>query len=455
MNHNNFVTYIRTLQFWQLRLKDKNPHQHIYISQKDIKCRFGIDSTSIQLLNDEKEIEVKKQTTKKGHSINLYRALKPGPINLGLLPTKNKEFAPLQRQMMNYLHDVSLPPESEATIYFKAFLEYRKYNIELFFIVDNFSKRVHTPVTSFKSELRTNILLRGQPTSSLDVATMQPLLLGKILYNEIGPNEFSNWINEGKDIYTMLQTITQLKDRNEGKEKFFEILFGKANNELSKMFNDANWIRWINEYKSKPDARNPHTIEKQYSNLAWLLQSTEVNIMAEIWQLLANEGIIFLSVHDEIIVRTKDLPKAKELFESVLKKYFTYFKLNQKIPLSEKSEKSEAENKQYISTENIEVESSTTQPTSATSEINVAPFNKPQHQPISWAQDVYDLITYFESIKLPIGPIKLNEATTINEPLKFIESHLFTTFNNDGNPIFEPYLNRVKELKICIENNNK
>ncbi|MBK7041529.1 MAG: hypothetical protein IPH46_13945 [Bacteroidetes bacterium] len=126
-----------------------------------------------------------------------------------------------------------------------------------FFIVDDFSKRVHTPITSFKSELRANIPLRGEVTSSLDVATMQPLLLGKILENEIGPNEFSNWINDGKDIYTMLQTIAKLKNRNEGKKKFFEILFGKANNELSKMFNDANWIRWINEYKNRPDDRNP------------------------------------------------------------------------------------------------------------------------------------------------------------------------------------------------------
>ncbi|MBK8330725.1 MAG: hypothetical protein IPL09_15010 [Bacteroidetes bacterium] len=416
MIHNDFITYIRTLQLWQLRLKDKNPHQHIYISQKIVKGRFGIDSTSIQFLIDDKEIEVKKQTTKKGHSINLYRALKRGPVNLGLLNTKNKEFAPLHRQMMNYLHDVSLPPESEATIYFKAFLEYRKYNIELFFIVDDFSKRVHTPITSFKSELRANILLRGEVTSSLDVATMQPLLLGKILENEIGPNEFSNWINDGKDIYTTLQTIAQLNNRDEGKKKFFEILFGKANNELSKMFNDANWIRWINEYKNRPDDRNPHTIEKQYSNLAWLLQSTEVNIMTEIWQIMANEGILFLSVHDEIIVRTKDLPKAKALFESVLKKYFSYFKLNEKIPFCEKSEKSEAENEQYISNEKIEAQSRTTHPTSATSEINVAPFNEPQHQPISWAQDVYDLITYFENITLPIGPIKLDEATTINAP---------------------------------------
>jgi len=38
-----------------------------------------------------------------------------------------------------------------------------------------------------------------------DVATMQPLLLGKILLSEIGSNEYSDWINYGKDIYIMLK----------------------------------------------------------------------------------------------------------------------------------------------------------------------------------------------------------------------------------------------------------
>jgi hypothetical protein len=159
---------------------------------------------------------------------------------------------------------------------------------------------------------------------------MQPVLLGAILKKNVGKNEFSEWIDEGKDIYIMLQKKMNLSTRDEAKKKFFEILFAHSNNELSRMFGNTNWITWINEFKSKPFEPNPHTLEKNHSNLAWLLQTYEVKLMKEVWHQLLNHGIKFLSVHDEVIVKQKDHQKALGIFQDVLSKELTFFKLSDK-----------------------------------------------------------------------------------------------------------------------------
>jgi hypothetical protein len=39
-NHNNFVTYIRTCQFWQLRIKNVDAKNSIHIPKKIIQERF-------------------------------------------------------------------------------------------------------------------------------------------------------------------------------------------------------------------------------------------------------------------------------------------------------------------------------------------------------------------------------------------------------------------------------
>jgi len=140
---------------------------------------------------------------------------------------------------------------------------------------------------------------------------MQPVLLGKILRSKIGDNEFSQWIEQGQDVYVMLQQAAKLETRDKGKKRFFEILFSPANSELVQLFGSANWIDWINEYKRKGDADNPHDKEKRHSSMARLLQTTEVRIMREIWQALNTAGLPFLSVHDEIICREQDRHQAE------------------------------------------------------------------------------------------------------------------------------------------------
>jgi hypothetical protein len=148
------------------------------------------------------------------------------------------------------------------------------------------------------------------------------------LYQNIGDNEFSNAINAGTDIYVMLQNKAGLNTRDEAKKVFYKMLFGRPSNELERLFEGANFIQWINWYKAQTDPRNPHNKEKPYSNLAFLLQTYEVNIMSEIWQNLAQKNIPFLTVHDEIIARQTDTHTVRTTIESVLNKHFKSYKLN-------------------------------------------------------------------------------------------------------------------------------
>lgn len=319
----NLLTLIRTHQLWQQRLK-KDTDDYVFISKKDLT----IYHSTIEKLQNEEKLSIIPKKTSSGLKANYYKALIPGSVNFNLLNPKGETLSSLHLKMMSYLLDVSLSNDSMTTPYFEAFLQYRHSNPQIFFTVDSFSNRVHTPITSLSRALRQNILLRGEETASLDVCTMQPLILGKILEAEIGENDFSNWINSGQDIYLILQNKINLENRKIAKEKFYAISYGKSNNELKNAFGDSIWINWINELKSKQLASNPHTHLKEHSNLAWMMQSMEVTILSKAWKAIAEFGIPFLTVHDEIITRKSDFIKTKEILSSILDLEFKYFNLS-------------------------------------------------------------------------------------------------------------------------------
>lgn len=327
-----FVTFIRTKQFMKNRLHGENDRDPVHINQKEITDRFFTWpkhnlKLEIQKLIDAGEISVSVEQLQNGYKQFMYCVLKPGAINLTLLKPKQIKFDKITTIMKQHLNSVSLPTDAPRTDYFAFFLKHKDNYPDYFFTVDDFAGRVHTPVSSFHKEYRPNILITNEITASIDIATMQPLLLGKILKNEIGANEYSNWIDQGKDIYIMIQQAAGLETRDHAKKKFFEILFGKPNNGLANLLGNGGWITWINEYKSKPEPLNPKG-SKVYNNLAWLLQTYEVRIMRKIWNKLMTTNIVFLSVHDEIICRQTDLKQAEHIMCEVLSNEFTYFKLN-------------------------------------------------------------------------------------------------------------------------------
>lgn len=350
-----FLTYVRTLQFLKTRMRGIDALEAVHIPLSEIEKRFFVypkynRKVEMAALVAAGELGIIKGISPKtGRPMFMYKALRAGAMNLYLIKPKAKEYGTQTKIMSKHLLRVSLPKGAPSTPYFDAFLMFRADLLELFFTVDDFAGRVHTPITNFHRTHRPNILIDREPTTGLDVATMQPLLLGKILRENIGDNDFSNWIDAGEDIYIKLQQAAKLKTREDAKKRFFEILFAAPSSSLSDMFGDADWIRWVNDYKRTPEPRNPHTKEP-HTNLAWRLQTTEVHLMRKVWQGLNEAKTPFLSVHDEIIVKTKDKHQAESLFNEILNQEFTFYKLNiketskpttepVKISISEKSKR--------------------------------------------------------------------------------------------------------------------
>jgi hypothetical protein len=326
---NTFVEYIRTKQFVFSQYKDRSENEPVFISMEEIKERFLVNpKLDLELLVERNEIEITKKINSKGYELYFYRVLKKGYYDLHLLEPKGEELCAITQEMMNHLKVVSLKNNSDSTQYFNSFLKLKNQITRIFFTIDKFSGRVHTPISSLKSNIRANILIEEEETTSIDVVTMQPLLLGLVLKEEVGQNDFSQWLDDGEDIYLRIQSKLNLENRNQAKECFFQILFSKPNQRLNHLFGNANWIKWINDFKSHPFEPNPNTLEKNHSNMAYLLQSKEVSMMKEIWQQLVARKIGFLSVHDEIIVKTKELDKAINIMRTILCKHFACFKLS-------------------------------------------------------------------------------------------------------------------------------
>jgi hypothetical protein len=425
-----FLKYVRTKMIFSLRLRSENDMmQPVHISSKEIQERFFKVNYKDQIreLVDAKELEV----TQKGLA-HYYKVLKSGGYDLSLMQVKPLPKDNVTQTMLHHLKNVTMPDDAERTMYFDLFLKYKDRAPYLFFKIDDFSGRVYTPVTTQHRIHRPNLKLYGKDTTGLDVQTMQPLLLGKILTKAIGTNDFSRWLNEGKDIYLMLQDKAGISTRDEAKKRFFEILFSKPSNELDRMFGGANWITWINEFKKLELPDNPHNKEKPHSNLAWLLQNTEVQVMRKVWNGLVNAGIPFLSIHDEVIIQTDREHEARRIFSDIMAKEFIYFKING----NKLADLSKSQPKEIVS---------------LTGEIQAIALQTPK--PKSWDQDITELENYFTGITLPTQPVKLNQCSTITDCSLFIESHFATVKANNGKRTFLPYLNRLQELKQVLTTN--
>ena len=70
-----------------------------------------------------------------------------------------------------------------------------------------------------------------------------------------------------------------------------------------------------------------------------------------------------------------------------------------------------------------------------------------------WNPELIELEKYFKAVSLP-AIVQLNKAAKITNVPLFIDTHFQTLSNYNGNKIFLPYLNRLKELKQFIVNNN-
>lgn len=69
----------------------------------------------------------------------------------------------------------------------------------------------------------------------------------------------------------------------------------------------------------------------------------------------------------------------------------------------------------------------------------------------SWSPELQSLQSFFSSIQLPPTPFRLDQCTIIHNLPKFISNHLSFLQNNNGSPVFLPYMKRLQKLRFIIE----
>lgn len=326
MGEHMFTTFVRTKTLFKHRLKDLKDYKTVKIYIYELK-KLGVNNGPFLYgLRERGEIWYDKDGN--------FRALRNGPVDPSLLLLTKKRAkvkAPLNELhlwMRGLLRHVSLdvPKETEIPVYFAAFLEHRDKSLDAFFSVDSFSGRVHSPVVNLKGELRLGLRFYGQKVVSLDVKQMQPTILAKVLSRSVGDNAFSTAIFDGEDVYMLLlRKNREINTRSQAKKFLFQLIFGKPMEDIGTMFEgDNEWVHWINSYKSRVEPKNPHK-EDKHTNLAWLLQYSEVQVMTDIWKRLRAMEIPFLTIHDDVLVRATDKDRVYDVMYEVLKRHFKFF----------------------------------------------------------------------------------------------------------------------------------
>ena len=324
-----FTTYVRTKNVFKHRLKDLKDYDTVKIYVYELN-KLGVNNGPLLYkLKQRGEIWYDNDGN--------FKALRDGPTDPQLLERTKRRvrgsvpLTPLHNWMMQQLRHVELDiPDKDLPVYFKAFLTHRDKQLKTFFTVDSFSNRVHSPIVNLKGDLRLSLKFYGEPVASLDVKQMQPTILAKVLDDSIGDNPFSKAIWNGDDVYLMmLKQNPSIKDRNEAKKALLKMLFHPdKSNKIGSMFQgDTKWVDWINAYKSRTEPKNPHKHET-HTNMAWLLQYSEVQVMTDIWKALRRAKVPFLTIHDDVLCKVSDKDKAFNIMDRELKKHFKRYDIN-------------------------------------------------------------------------------------------------------------------------------
>lgn len=64
-----------------------------------------------------------------------------------------------------------------------------------------------------------------------------------------------------------------------------------------------------------------------------------------------------------------------------------------------------------------------------------------------WSNEIAELGSFFKSVKLPAGPVRLDQCSQIIDLALFIESHLGIVRAQNGNNRYMPFLERMRQLK--------
>lgn len=283
----------------------------------------------IKLLIDNKIIEYKSATTTEykydTHNQQYYRDTNSNSIFENEYRRKYYDTEKGICMQYRFLIDIDSGREIETDI---EYVDYRKYgwynitkrslqklNLNTNITRDNYSRRVHTIVTrnmsiQDKQDIITSYKHYFNKKSdyyTIDISTCQPSLLVKYLTDNSEEEHIDENFNP-VNLYDYIVTNTSIDSRDKAKKAFATWLYSipnRCNHELIRLFPKLNSFMY--EFKRK----------NGYKALGAKLTYLESTIIID--DILNNINLDFcLSVHDSIIVKSKDAEKA---FDYCNKKY--------------------------------------------------------------------------------------------------------------------------------------
>lgn len=69
----------------------------------------------------------------------------------------------------------------------------------------------------------------------------------------------------------------------------------------------------------------------------------------------------------------------------------------------------------------------------------------------NWDENIQELRQYFNFKGVDTDPLVLNAWTKIENPRKFVRSHLAMIISQNGNKTYQPYLERLYEFMQYLE----
>lgn len=68
-----------------------------------------------------------------------------------------------------------------------------------------------------------------------------------------------------------------------------------------------------------------------------------------------------------------------------------------------------------------------------------------------WDKEINELEEYFKTVMVPVGTFQVTPSLKITNLSVFIDSHLQTVKNYNGNKTFIPYIGRLNQVKNYLQ----
>ncbi|WP_430815186.1 hypothetical protein [Carboxylicivirga sp. RSCT41] len=193
--------------------------------------------------------------------------------------------------------------------------------LDYYSVDSTFGNRFYSIFTLLPNEIRADYL--SDFNNQLDLKGSQVSILAKWFKN-YGLTAFVDDLNNN-DIYLMMKEKYDLDNRDIAKVFMFKMIFGKL------FIEGKHGNKFMNKYHQIFSGMYPqegnlifklkgekNTLKKQHSILAQKLQRLETSMFSKVWCELKKNRIRFISVHDEVIVRSKDVQKTEEIMNTII-----------------------------------------------------------------------------------------------------------------------------------------